>query len=63
MSNSDEIPAATKYVKSIKDPVKRRYATDYLVWLKGGRVGSSPERGALASAIASAVSTNLDSLI
>ncbi|MEQ1823409.1 MAG: hypothetical protein ABL949_12945 [Fimbriimonadaceae bacterium] len=51
-----------KYVKSLKEPVKRRFAVDYLDWLRNGKKGDQPARGALASGIASAVCLNIDAL-
>jgi len=56
--NSD----AMKYVKSLKDVVKRRYAANYLTWMRAGRKGESPSKGALSPVLAKAVSQNLDSL-
>ncbi len=53
---------AMKYVRSLKDPLKRRFAGEYLQWLRLGRLGSMPSRGSLSAVLAKAVSTNLDSL-
>ena len=50
------------YVKSIRDAVKRRYAADYLVWIRAGRSGAAPSRGALPNALWKSVCTNLDAL-
>jgi hypothetical protein len=38
---------AMKYVKSLRDAVKRRYALTYLEWLRAGRTGIAPIRGSL----------------
>ncbi len=51
-----------KYVRSIRDSVKRRYAQDYLTWLRAGRKGSAPARGELSPILAKSVGTNLDAL-
>jgi hypothetical protein len=53
---------AGKYVKSLKDAVKRRYAVDYLTWIRGGKKGDIPSRGNLSPILAKAVCLNLDSL-
>ena len=62
MSSNTPSSEGAKYVRSLKDAVKRRYAGIYLAWLEGGRVGAMPGRGALAPALAKAVTTNLDAL-
>lgn len=53
---------AMKYVRSLRDAVKRRFAVTYLDWIRAGRIGSSPGRGVLSPVLARAVATNLDSL-
>ncbi|MFI5386532.1 MAG: hypothetical protein ACHQ50_10480 [Fimbriimonadales bacterium] len=53
---------AMGYVKSLKDSVKRKYASEYLGWIRGGRPGSAPSRGALSLTLWRAVCTNLDAL-
>lgn len=50
------------YVRSLKDAVKRRYATDYLLWIRAGRNGSAPSRGLLSPTDCKSVCTNLDAL-
>ena len=50
------------YVRSLKDAVKRRFAVDYLEWIRSGRSGSMPSRGALPPTLAKAVALNLDAL-
>lgn len=62
MANEEIYNPAMTYVRSLRDPVKRRFAVDYLEWIKGGRIGSSPAKGTLAPAIAKAVTNNLDEL-
>jgi hypothetical protein len=52
----------SKYVKSLRDAVKRRYAKEYLMWIRSGRVGATPSRGTLSPIIAKVVCTNLDTL-
>ncbi|MFZ4507750.1 MAG: hypothetical protein ACOYON_08670 [Fimbriimonas sp.] len=53
---------SAKYIRSLRDPVKRRFAVAYHQWILAGRVGAIPARGALAPALAKAVCLNLDSL-
>jgi hypothetical protein len=53
---------ATKYVKSLRDAVKRRFATDYHQWLKQGKTGPAPARGALSPTDWRTVRTNLEAL-
>jgi hypothetical protein len=50
------------YVKSLRDPVKRRYANDYLGWLRAGKLGSAPERAALSMTQWKLIVTNVDAL-
>ena len=54
--------AAMKYIKSLKDAVKRNFAVTSLTWIRAGRKGDAPGRGALAPALAKAVAVNLDNL-
>jgi hypothetical protein len=56
--NSD----AMKYVRSLKDAVKRRFAVAYLAWIRAGRIGTAPSRGVLSPILAKAVAVNLDAL-
>ena len=60
--SKEESTEAMKYVRSLKDPVKRRYANEYLSWVHAGRVGLAPNRGAVSNTDAKTVSSNLDSL-
>jgi len=62
MANEQMYNPAMTYVRSLRDPIKRRYASEYLTWIRGGKVGSSPSRGVLAPAVAHAVTINLDEL-
>lgn len=62
MSSPHELSEATKYVRSLKDSVKRRFAGDYLDWIVGGKSGAMPGRGALSPTLAKAVCINLDAL-
>lgn len=59
---SDNNTPAMEYVKSLRDPLKRRFASNYLTWVTGGRVGPVPARGTLAHAIVKNVCANLDAL-
>jgi len=51
-----------KYVKSLKLAVKRRFAGEYLTWIRAGRVGIAPSRGALSHTMWRTICTNLDTL-
>jgi hypothetical protein len=62
MDNSYDNSDGMKYVKSLKDAVKRRFAHEYLAWLRSGRKGDMPVRGLLSSTLAKAVCVNLDAL-
>ena len=53
---------AMKYVRSLKDAVKRRFAVAYLDWIILGRSGAMPSRGQLSPVLARAVCINLDAL-
>lgn len=59
---SNDQSDAMKYVRSLGDAVKRRFANDYLRWIRAGRVDAAPGRGALGAAAAKAVTANLDGL-
>jgi hypothetical protein len=62
MSNTQDNTEAMKYVKSLRDAVKRRFAITYLEWIRAGRIGIAPNRGLLSPALAKSVAVNLDSL-
>lgn len=62
MRNQDNTEAM-KYVRSLRDGLKRGFATDYLDWIRGGKRGDMPSRGKLPTALAKAVCLNLDALI
>jgi len=59
--NEDNSPAI-KYVKSLKIALKRRFAGDYLRWIRAGRVGPGPVRGALSHTTCKAICTNIEAL-
>jgi hypothetical protein len=59
---SSEKSEAMTYVNSLRDAVKRRFAHQYLQWIRGGRTGASPSRGSLGSTPAKTVMANLDAL-
>ncbi len=63
MASETEYGEEMIYIRSLKDPVKRRFAVSYLGWVRAGRTGSMPARGALSSALAKAVTSNIDALI
>jgi len=60
-SNQDNSDAMA-YVKSLKIALKRRFAGEYLVWIRGGRTGAAPVRGALSHTVWRTICTNLDGL-
>ena len=62
MAREQDNSEGMQYVRSLKDAVKRRYAVDYLAWIRGGRVGGVPARGNLSLILAKAVCMNLDAL-
>ena len=62
MNKENQNSDAMKYVRSLKDAVKRRFAVAYLEWIRAGRVGSAPGKGILSPVLARAVAVNLDSL-
>ena len=62
MSNNIDNTEAMKYVRTLKDAVKRRFAVTYLEWIRAGRVGTSPGRGVLSPVMARVVAVNLDAL-
>lgn len=51
-----------RYVKSLGNAVKKRFAGEYLAWLRSGRSGPMPSRGALSPTIWKTLCTNLDAL-
>jgi hypothetical protein len=53
---------AMSYVHSLRDAVKRRFAHQYLQWIRAGRMGAPPNRGGLGATLAKAVMANLDDL-
>ncbi len=38
-----------KFVRTIRDPARRKFAHDYAEWLGAGRVGIVPDRGRLST--------------
>jgi hypothetical protein len=62
MSEQPDRTEAGKYVTSLKDAVKRRFAAAYLAWIRAGKTGTMPGRGALSPVLAKAVCMNLEAL-
>jgi hypothetical protein len=62
MNKENQNSDAMKYVRSLKDAVKRRFAVSYLEWIRAGRIGGAPARGVLSPVHAKAVAVNLDGL-
>ena len=62
MSSDQDNTEAMKYVKSLRDAVKRRFAVAYLAWIRGGRIGVMPGRGQLSPVLARVVCANIDGL-
>ncbi|MDH4389693.1 MAG: hypothetical protein QE269_13300 [Fimbriimonas sp.] len=50
------------YIKSIKDPHKKRFAESYIGWLVAGKSGGMPDKGRLTTETAKAMINNMDSL-
>ena len=63
MSENQDNSEAGKYISSLGDAVKKRFAIEYLKWLRAGQAGPAPARGTLAPALARAVCANLEALI
>ena len=63
VKNQNDLSKADQYVRSLRDAVKRRFAVEYLAWIRAGRIiASTPPRGALSATLARVVCTNLDEL-
>lgn len=62
MSIEHDNTEAMKYIRSLRDAVKRRFAVTYLEWIRAGRLCAMPNRGILSPALARAVRVNLDAL-
>lgn len=60
---STNYAAAHRYARSLRNPAKRRYAYDYIAWLRSGQEGDEPERGELSYIAAQGVRLNLYSEI
>ena len=50
------------YVRSIRDPERRRFAHAYMDWLVAGRVGVIPEKGRLTSDAARLMVINIEAI-
>ena len=53
---------AMDYIRSLRDPVKKRFGTNYLNWIRAGRNGAPPNRGNLSPTFSKTIIVNLDSL-
>ena len=53
---------AMNYVRSLRDSVKRRFANEYLLWVRGGKVGTMPSRGQLSLTLSKTIVLNLEAL-
>jgi hypothetical protein len=51
-----------QYVRSIRDPDRRRFAHAYVDWLMAGRVGLIPEKGRLSTDTARLLVLNIEAL-
>jgi hypothetical protein len=58
----DDNSKGMTYVKSLRDAVKRRYAFEYLSWIRLGRLGGPPHRGAMSLTEWRSVCVNLDAI-
>lgn len=54
--------AGMRYIKSLGKAVDRRFALEYLTWLRSGRAGGAPSRGSLSPAIWQRLCMNLEAL-
>ena len=50
------------YVRSIRDPDRRRFALAYMDWLIAGRVGIVPEKGRLSTDAARMMVINIEAI-
>jgi len=50
-----------EYIESLRDPMKKRFALEYMNWVVNGRDGELPSRGALAASVVKNVCANIDS--
>jgi hypothetical protein len=62
MIKNQDNTEAMKYIRTLRDSVKRRFAVSYLTWIRAGRKGGAPARGQLSLVLAKAVCLNLDAL-
>ena len=53
--SADKLAAVNCYTNSIHNTAKRRYALEYVRWLRNGGEGLEPSRGGLSSMAAQAV--------
>ena len=51
-----------QYVRSIRDPDRRRFAYAYVDWLMAGRVGLIPEKGRLSTDAARLLVLNIEAV-
>ena len=57
-----EESAHSKYVKSIRDPARRKFAPEYVSWVQAGRLGMVPERGRLSIDAAKLLVINIEAI-
>ena len=52
----------TKYVKSLRDPARRKFAHEYVAWIQAGKLGMVPERGRLSIEAAKLLVINIEAI-
>ncbi len=62
MANPTGSQIQQNYIKSIKDPHKKRFAESYIGWLIAGKASAMPDKGRLTTETARVMMTNMDSL-
>ena len=48
-----------KYIKTLKDPIERDFAWDYVKWIRAGRTGGMPSANNVTRGTAGSICLNL----
>lgn len=51
-----------KFVRSIRDPSRRKFAHEYIDWLAQGKCGALPDRGRLSAEAASLLVISIEAI-